>query len=214
MTGTAVVHDADMSKRRRQEARGHMTLAAVIVSRHMIGLWCLPSGGRTVVALCALIDDAVMIKLRASEAVANYVTNVAILCGRNVRWICFRTLACRDNAVMARHAIAHNAGMIEYRRREGTGYVTDTAILSGRNVTDILVRRRAATIMTFSAIIHPAGMIEASATDESTAGNAMAHTAIFGRSWMTWRFPYGPGRNIIRAAVMTRHTIASDPRVR
>lgn len=43
--------------------------------------------------------------------------------------------------------------------------------------------------------------------------NCMARSTVGSRGRMSWRFPEGPGRNMITAAIMARLTVAGDTRV-
>ena len=57
-----------MIKRRRDEAGGHVTGIAVITGRHMIRRRGFALGGRTVMAGCAVVDDAGVIEPCTDES--------------------------------------------------------------------------------------------------------------------------------------------------
>jgi hypothetical protein len=209
MTGTAVIYDTCMVKRCGEKPGGHVALAAIIISWHVIWWRRLASCGRTIVALRAVIYDALMIEPGTSES-NRVMANRTILRRRKMT---DRFARCKAG-IMTGRAIAHDTSMAEHGCSKCSGYVTDAAILRGRNVAHILVRCRTATIMTFGTIVHPAGMIKARATNECTTSDTMTHTAIFGGGRMCWRLSNRSGRNIICAAIMAWLTISCNSRMR
>ena len=67
VTRTAIVDNSGMIKRRRYESRGHVTHVAVITGRYMIRRRGFTLGRRTVMAGCAVVNDAGMIESGAGK---------------------------------------------------------------------------------------------------------------------------------------------------
>jgi hypothetical protein len=86
MTGLAVIHDANVIKRRRNKARSLMALNAVTIGWHMIdGFSC---GGITIVTRSTVIYDSLVIKRGAGKGLS-VVTHAAIFSCWNVGGIGF-----------------------------------------------------------------------------------------------------------------------------
>lgn len=81
MAGRAVVHDAGMTERCRQESRCDMADTAILVGRHMVGRGRLAGGRYTIVTGCAVACDAGVIEARADKC-GRIMTDRAIFSGR------------------------------------------------------------------------------------------------------------------------------------
>lgn len=209
MAGLAVIHDAGMIECRRFEARSLVTHAAIVVGRHMVAVFSF--GDNTIVTCRTVAYDSLVIEPGAGKG-RGVMADGAVLRGGEM----IHRLDGRDchRTVVARRAVINDARVTEHRGGKATGHVTDAAILSGRDVADMLLghRPRGAIAMTFRAVIHSAGMIKTAVLE--TAANAMARPAISGRHGMKGRLSQGPGRNIVRTAVMARGAIIEDALVR
>ena len=171
-----------MVKGRRYKARGLVAVAAVIVGWHMVRRRHFSSGGYTIVAGSAVINDALMIEPGISKGRRNMAYR-AILGSRNVGGIGLGIFPCCGNTIVARDAVVDNSRMIEHSVGECTGYVTGAAIFICCNVGRIDLGALANcgnTIVTSVAAFarnFGTGMINKCASEIS---GVMAHPAILG----------------------------------
>jgi hypothetical protein len=137
----------------------------------------------------------------------------AILGGWNVSGIGLGIFAGRYNAIVARRAVINDTGMIEHRRRKGTGNVTGTAVLDRCNMVGLGIL--AGCIDAVVAGIAPVAYnVRAGVVDKRIGkiSRVMAYGAVPVCVLMNLRngHPSGAEPNMIRTAVMARHTITGD----
>lgn len=108
-----------------------MTHTAIIQCRNMIHR--LAGGGDTVMAGCAVADNARVVKRHFGEGGRTGMTHRAILCGGDVSGRQSGT----DHAIVTRGTVAHHAGMVIHTGGEGSARgVANTAVFRGGHVVD------------------------------------------------------------------------------
>lgn len=172
VAGGAVAGDAGMAEDRRLEGGDGMAEIAVLTRRQMIGRGILAGGERAVMATAAAAGDALMMKRRWREFVADDMAYTAIAHGRNM----VRLLAGGDDAIVAGHADIDDAMMIEDRSGERIGpQMAGGAVFHGRQMNGGFARADHAVMASRAAVDHARMIINAGGkAARGVAGAAIA----------------------------------------
>lgn len=216
MAGCTVVHDAAVIKPGTDERRGDMAQGAILRRRQVARR--LAGRGYTVMAGCAIVDNAGMIEHRGHEGAAGNMTDTTILASRHM--IRLRVLAGGIDSIVAGVTPgSKNLGTVMVDKRIGKiGRVMTHGTVTAGVLVNWRIRRWPGAVQ---ANIHKIAVMTGGAVAGDTGVRKYRRTEYIHRMaqftvlccWqVTGRLDQlGPARN--EALVMTAFATASDPRM-
>ncbi len=130
MTRSTVIHDTKVVKGCRHESGCLMAIDAVTISRHMIVVFA--GRGNAVVTRDTIITDILVLKCGLGKCNGRVAHGTILGPNWDMWWVSLSVSAGRGHAIMTRHTIVNDAGVIENGWFEtAPRRMADTTILRG-----------------------------------------------------------------------------------